>query len=51
MNAGSGAEVVGIGSMDRAPTDWWMRKFYYERYMRGLPIDASLAGECGCWGN
>lgn len=46
---GSGADDTL--APDRAPTDWYMRKYYYERYMRGLPIDAALAGECGCYGN
>ncbi len=32
------------------PVNWWMRSYYYERYMRGLPVDASMPGECGCAG-
>ncbi|GMV25375.1 MAG: hypothetical protein AMXMBFR58_14060 [Phycisphaerae bacterium] len=48
---GSGAEAGGgDDELDGPPVNWWMRRYYMEMHLRGLPLDAARPGECGCYG-
>ncbi len=49
---GSGADVTPMEEIQGgAPNQWWMRRYYMDLYMRGLPIDSARQGECGCYAN
>ncbi|HRJ50625.1 MAG TPA: amidohydrolase, partial [Phycisphaerales bacterium] len=44
-------ESATAGALSGPPVDWWLRRYYMDLYLRGLPIESARPGECGCYEN